>query len=152
MFTSICSSSQLIPNRVVVTYTYVLLSAMKFSSLVVVILFLFVNQTAMYGNIVVSEPEIDGKSVVDERIDDIQGQKSDDGTSNFESMTIVASVDGRLHGFDANNNKKWTSDSSGPLSSHHSSGNALDFSGDPSPLMSLSHFLSITSISSHLSH
>ena len=129
---------------------------MKFSSLVV-LLFLLMNQQLLLvksSDLMVSESEID------ERIDDIEGTTTDPGdvdsfksttiegikndgndddTSSFESMTIVASVDGRLHGFDANNNKKWTSDSGGPLSSHHSSGNLLDFSGNlPRPLLSIS--------------
>ena len=106
---------------------------MKFSSWVVIFLFLFINQIVKCGDIVVSEPEIDDET------EEKTSAEGDDDTSIFESMTIVASVDGRLHGFDANNNKKWTSESSGPLSSHHSSGNQLDFSGKPFP--SLSTFL-----------
>ena len=93
------------------------------------------------------------ESEIDERIDDIDGTTTDRGdvdtTSSFESMTIVASVDGRLHGFDANNNKKWTSDSGGPLSSHHASGNLLDFSGNlPRCFLSLSLSLTLSSIPS----
>jgi hypothetical protein len=80
---------------------------------------------------VVSEPEINiDTAIVDTHVDVIEGNDNND----FETMTVVASVDGRLHGFDANNNKKWTSDSSGPLSSHHSLGNVLDFSGEPHTL------------------
>ena len=104
---------------------------MKFFLLGVVLLLLLVSQTVLCDNLVVLEPEIDIETVEDEHIDDIEDKKNDDDdhSSHFETMTIVASVDGRLHGFDANNNKKWTSDSSGPLSSHHSSGNLIDFSG-----------------------
>jgi len=106
---------------------------MKFSSWVVVLLFLLINQAVKCGDIVVSEPELNSETE-----DKKKNADSDDDTTSFESMTIVASVDGRLHGFDANNNKKWTSDSSGPLSSHHSSGNALDFSGESFPSSCLS--------------
>ena len=73
------------------------------------------------------------ESAIEDETEEEKSAESDYDTSSFESMTIVASVDGRLHGFDANNNKKWTSDSSGPLSSHHSSGNQLDFSGESFP-------------------
>ena len=47
-------------------------------------------------------------------------------------ITVVGTVDGLLHGFDEQNNKRWTTDvGGGPLSSHHSSGN-LDYSVVPS--------------------
>lgn len=48
-----------------------------------------------------------------------------------DRITIVGTVDGLLHGFDEQNNRKWTADvGGGPLSSHHSSGN-LDYSVIP---------------------
>ena len=48
-----------------------------------------------------------------------------------DKMTVVGTVDGLLHGFDEQNNKKWTADiGGGPLSSHHSSGN-LEYSVIP---------------------
>ena len=117
---------------------------MKFSSWLVVLLFLLINQAVRSGDFVVAE------QATDEETEETKTGESDDETSSFESMTIVASVDGRLHGFDANNNKKWTSDSSGPLSSHHSSGNQLDFSGESFPFPPL-HSVSLT-IVTHLFH
>ena len=48
-----------------------------------------------------------------------------------DRITVVGTVDGLLHGFDDQNNKKWTADvGGGPLSSYHSSGN-LDYSVIP---------------------
>ena len=55
---------------------------------------------------------------------------SDDETFG-NLITVVGTVDGLLHGFDEQNNKRWTTDvGGGPLSSHHSSGN-LDYSVVP---------------------
>ena len=52
-------------------------------------------------------------------------------TDEPERITVVGTVDGLLHGFDQNNNKKWTTDiGGGPLSSHHSSG-LLDYNVIP---------------------
>ena len=57
---------------------------------------------------------------------------SNDEINSDNLITVVGTADGLLHGFDQQNNKKWTADvGGGPLSSHHSSGN-LDYSVIPS--------------------
>jgi len=65
--------------------------------------------------------------------DDDDASPASPGDAETEAVTVVASADGLLHGFDAQHNKKWTSSSGGPLATYHAAGN-LDFSVVPGPL------------------
>ena len=102
----------------------------------VVILLLLLTRILAIVNANAFEVSLDRRSddITGDVDDDEQGAPTaddDDKDGSFDAMTVVASIDGLLHGFDADNNKKWTSSGGEPLASYHNSGN-LDFSVIPS--------------------